>query len=88
MVHSSILTFGEVALVYKPWNHVTVLQIIVVMRTKYVGGYDTGKHTVMLLMVRPGGGDIRRIYKPQTGLEPVRKTSVFKNMSNLLRNLF
>ena len=58
---------------YKPWNHVAVLQIIVVMRTKYVGGYDTGKHTVMLLMVRPGGGDIRRIYKPQTSLEPVRK---------------
>ena len=57
MVHFSILTFGKVALVYEPRNHVAVLQIIVVMRTKYVGWYDTGKHTVMLLVVRPGGGD-------------------------------
>ena len=44
---------------YEPRNHVTVLQIIVVMGTKYVSGYDTGEHTVMLLVVCPGGGDIR-----------------------------
>ena len=50
---------------YEPRNHVTVLQIIVVMGTKYVGGYDTGEHTVMLLVVCPGGGNIRSIYEPQ-----------------------
>ena len=83
MVHFSILTFGKVALVYEPRNHVAVLQIIVVVWTIYVGWYDTGKHTVMLLVVCPGGGDIRRIYKPQTGLEPEKKRCVCKNVSNL-----
>ena len=64
MVHFSILTFGKVALVYETGNHMAVLQIIVVMGTKNVGRNDTGKHTAMLLMIRPAGGDIQKIYEP------------------------
>ena len=65
MMHFSTLTFGKVALVYEPGNHMAVLQIIVVMGTKNVGRYDTGEHTAMLLMIRPAGGDIQSIYEPR-----------------------
>ena len=64
MMHFSTLTFGKVALVYEPGNHMAVLQIIVVMGTKNVGRYDTGEHTAMLLMIRPADGDIQSIYEP------------------------
>ena len=41
---------------YKSWDDVAVIEVVVVMGTKDVGWYYTGEHTPMLLMVCPTGG--------------------------------
>jgi len=47
------LTLGKVTLVDKSRDHMTVIQIIVVMGTKYIGGDNTGKVTSMLFIICP-----------------------------------
>ena len=50
----------------KSWDHMTVIQIIVVMGTKYIGGDDTGKVTSILFMICPAAVHKRLIELPQT----------------------
>lgn len=47
------LTLGEVALMNQARYHVTVMEIIVVMRTKDISWNHTSEHTAMLLMICP-----------------------------------
>lgn len=49
-----MLTFRQIHLVDEPRQHVTVLDVEVIVGTKDVGGDDGGELTSVLLVISPG----------------------------------
>ena len=47
------LTFGKVALVYESGYHMRVLEVVVVVGTKYVGWDDTCEIAAILVVISP-----------------------------------